>query len=65
MDWTGGLYISPSQPGSRSGGLISQTWAALVHMGIDGYTTVAKEIYAAAVMLRTEINSYSRFASNW
>lgn len=57
MDWTGGLYISPSQPGSRSGGLISQTWAALVHMGIDGYTTVAKEIYAAAVVLRTEINS--------
>ena len=28
MDWTGGLYISPC--GSRSGGLISQTWAALV-----------------------------------
>lgn len=57
MDWTGGLYISPSQPGSRSGGLISQTWAALVHMGVDGYTTVAREIYSAALMLRTEINA--------
>ncbi len=57
MDWTGGLYISPSQAGSRSGGLISQTWAALVHMGIEGYTNLAREIYAVAVMLRTHINS--------
>lgn len=57
MDWTGGLYISPSQPGSRSGGLISQTWAALVHMGVDGYALLARKIYAAALELRAEINS--------
>ncbi len=29
-EWSGGLYISPSAPGSRPGGLIAQTWASLV-----------------------------------
>ena len=32
-DWPGGLYLSPGLAGSRSGGLIASTWAALVTTG--------------------------------
>lgn len=40
-EWSGGLYVSPSQPGSRSGSLIAQTWAALVHTGESGASNPA------------------------
>jgi sphinganine-1-phosphate aldolase len=47
-EWTGGIYASPSMPGSRPGGLIAATWAALVRMGESGYMECAKEIMATA-----------------
>lgn len=47
-DWTGGIYASPSMPGSRPGGLIAGTWAALVLMGEEGYLKCAKEILQTA-----------------
>ena len=56
MDWSGGLYISPSQPGSRSGGLIAQTWASLLHLGRNGYQVIANRIFRAAVLLRDGIS---------
>jgi glutamate/tyrosine decarboxylase-like PLP-dependent enzyme len=36
-DWSGGLYTTPTIAGSRSTGLIAQTWASLVAMGEEGY----------------------------
>ncbi len=36
-DWSGGLYISPGFAGSRSGALIATAWAAMVHLGEEGY----------------------------
>lgn len=57
MDWSGGLYISPSQAGSRSGGLIAQTWAALVHVGRRGYEEIAGDILTAALKLREGIET--------
>ena len=56
MDWSGGLYISPSQPGSRSGGLIAQTWASLLHLGRNGYRANSHGIFRAAVLLREGIS---------
>lgn len=47
-DWTGGIYASPSMPGSRPGGLIAATWAALVLNGEKGYLECAKAIMKAA-----------------
>ena len=35
-DWTGGKYASPGIEGSRSGGMLAATWAAMVSMGRDG-----------------------------
>ncbi len=43
-DWTGGIFISPTMAGSRSGGIIAATWASLVNHGIDGYTKATREI---------------------
>lgn len=43
-DWTGGMYTTPTVAGSRSGGIIAQTWASLMTLGHEGYTKHAKEI---------------------
>eukprot|EP01105_Mastigella_eilhardi_P014102 TRINITY_DN3205_c0_g1_i1.p1 TRINITY_DN3205_c0_g1~~TRINITY_DN3205_c0_g1_i1.p1 ORF type:complete len:540 (-),score=161.44 TRINITY_DN3205_c0_g1_i1:47-1429(-) len=49
--WPGGLYASPTLPGSRPGSLIVGTWAAMVFRGITGYTTAAKGIYETAQVI--------------
>src|SRR4051812_31643375 len=36
-DWSGGKYASPGIEGSRSGGLLAATWAAMVSFGRTGY----------------------------
>jgi len=43
-DWTGGLYTTPTLLGSRSGGLIAQTWASMVSLGMSGYERYTREI---------------------
>eukprot|EP01029_Cantina_marsupialis_P014285 TRINITY_DN31588_c0_g1_i1.p1 TRINITY_DN31588_c0_g1~~TRINITY_DN31588_c0_g1_i1.p1 ORF type:complete len:544 (+),score=165.16 TRINITY_DN31588_c0_g1_i1:211-1842(+) len=46
-DWTGGLYGTPTIPGSRSGAVIAATWASLLKMGLEGYKQSAKAIINA------------------
>lgn len=55
-DWTGGLYISPGFAGSRSGALIATAWAALVHMGKDGYLAATKTMMGAARQFAKGVN---------
>lgn len=43
-DWPGGLYLSPGLAGSRSGGIIASTWAALVTTGRQGYLDKARAL---------------------
>ena len=46
------MYLSPGLAGSRSGGLIAATWAAMVTTGRSGYLAAAKGILeTAATML--------------
>lgn len=54
-DWPGGLYLSPGLAGSRSGGLIASTWAAMVTTGRSGYLAAAKEIFDTAAEIRAGI----------
>ncbi len=54
-DWPGGLYISPGLAGSRSGGLIASTWAALLATGESGYLAAADDIMRTAVAIRDGI----------
>ena len=52
-DWTGGVYASPTIAGSRPGALIAGCWAALMIMGVQGYTDATKRIITAAKLIET------------
>ena len=54
-EWPGGLYLSPGLAGSRSGGLIASTWAAMVTMGREGYLDRARAILATNDSIKSGI----------
>ncbi len=54
-DFPGGLYISPTLQGSRSGGLSAATWAAMVLIGEEGYLKAARLIMDTADKIRQGI----------
>ena len=51
-DFPGGIYVSPSASGSRSGGLTASTWAAMVTLGEQGYVDAARAIMKVADDIR-------------
>jgi sphinganine-1-phosphate aldolase len=55
-DWPGGLYLSPGISGSRSGGLIAATWAAMLAIGQEGYLAAAEAIFATGARLREAVD---------
>jgi len=46
-DWPGGTLSSPTLLGTRSGGPIAAAWAALHHLGRDGYAALFSRVMAA------------------
>lgn len=56
-EWPGGLYLSPGLAGSRSGGLIASTWAAMVTMGREGYLDRAQAILATNDTIKAGIRA--------
>jgi glutamate/tyrosine decarboxylase-like PLP-dependent enzyme len=56
--WTGGKYMSPGIEGSRSGGLLAATWAAMVQLGRDGYRRYAEQIFATAAEMMNAVRSH-------
>lgn len=57
-DWSGGKYCSPGMEGSRSGGLLAATWAAMVSFGWEGYLRSAKRIFEAATTMQAAVRSH-------
>ena len=55
--WKGGIYASNGLAGSRSGGLIAATWAAMVRYGREGYLRYAKEIFETAFKMQEVVKS--------
>lgn len=47
-DWSGGMYATATLPGSRPGGLVAATWAALMLIGQNGYVECCRQIVKAA-----------------
>lgn len=45
-DWPGGTLSSPTLLGTRSGGPIAAAWAALHHLGRDGYAELFAQVMA-------------------
>ena len=50
-DWTGGLYISPSMAGSRSGGVVATAWCSMLHLGEAGYLALTDRMMKATQRL--------------
>ncbi len=57
-DWSGGKYCSPGMEGSRSGGLIAATWAAMIQLGREGYRSYAKSIFETAAAMQASVRSH-------
>jgi len=57
-DWSGGKYCSPGIEGSRSGGLLAATWAAMVAVGRDGYLGYARAIFETAFAMQAAVRSH-------
>ncbi len=57
-DWSGGKYCSPGMDGSRSGGLLAATWAAMVHLGRSGYRRYAEAIFATSAKMQEAVRSH-------
>ncbi|MCO5588392.1 hypothetical protein L7F22_042347 [Adiantum nelumboides] len=55
-EWSGGLYISPSMAGSRSGALIAGAWASLMSFGMDGYMEVVQKVIQASEKVKKGIS---------
>ena len=56
-DWPGGLYGSPTMPGSRAGGAIAAAWAVLHYLGEEGYLRLARTVMDTARALMDGINT--------
>lgn len=56
-DFPGGIYISPTLLGTRPGGPIAAAWAAMKHLGENGYQDIAKKLMDASIKLRTSLES--------
>ena len=50
-EWSGGLYISPTLPGSRNGGVVATAWASLICLGRSGLRASAEGILQARDVL--------------
>src|SRR5581483_11953128 len=57
-DWSGGKYCSPGIEGSRSGGLLAATWAAMVSLGLEGYLRYAKRIFETSFAMQEAVRSH-------
>ncbi|KAL2608734.1 hypothetical protein R1flu_027307 [Riccia fluitans] len=56
-DWSGGLYISPSMMGSRSGALIAAAWASMMALGEEGYLESVRKVMSTSQKIQKGISS--------
>ncbi|GAM25076.1 hypothetical protein SAMD00019534_082510 [Acytostelium subglobosum LB1] len=53
--WPGGLFVSPSILGTRSGGNIAAAWASLVSHGVNGFQSMAVELMKTSTAIQNGI----------
>jgi sphinganine-1-phosphate aldolase len=58
-DWSGGKYCSPGIEGSRSGGIIAATWAAMIQLGREGYRRYAQAIFSTSMAMQEAVRSHN------
>jgi glutamate/tyrosine decarboxylase-like PLP-dependent enzyme len=50
-DWPGGLFVTPSMLGTRSGAPIAAAWAVMRYLGEEGYMELAKQAMRATTAI--------------
>ncbi len=55
--WPGGLYASSTAAGTRPGAPIAGAWAAIHHLGADGYLRLAARVLDATTRFRAGIDA--------
>jgi glutamate/tyrosine decarboxylase-like PLP-dependent enzyme len=61
-DWLGGFYASTAMAGTRPAGPIAAAWAALMHIGHEGYLELTARAHDAALALRAGIEAIDGLA---
>jgi sphinganine-1-phosphate aldolase len=62
-DWLGGFYASTAMAGTRPAGPVAAAWAALMHIGTEGYLDLTRTAHDAAIALRDGIVSIDGLAT--
>jgi glutamate/tyrosine decarboxylase-like PLP-dependent enzyme len=57
-DWLGGLYASTAMAGTRPAGPVAAAWAAIMHIGHQGYLELTRTAHDAARELRAGIEAH-------
>ena len=57
VDWSGGIWASPSAAGTRPGGPIAAAWAVWNYLGEEGYLRLAKATLDATHALQAGVRS--------
>jgi glutamate/tyrosine decarboxylase-like PLP-dependent enzyme len=52
VDWSGGLYFSPTLAGSRPGALSAACWASMIAIGRQGYMQATQKIMETASAIK-------------
>lgn len=60
--WPSGLYGSPGVAGARSAAPIATAWAALRHLGIDGYVGIARGLLDTTRAFRAALDAIPELA---
>jgi glutamate/tyrosine decarboxylase-like PLP-dependent enzyme len=60
-DWPGGIYVSPTLPGSRPGSAIASAWASLMALGETGFMQLAHDAIKTTEELRYGIEAIAEF----
>jgi glutamate/tyrosine decarboxylase-like PLP-dependent enzyme len=61
-DWLGGFYASTAMAGTRPAGPIAAAWAAMMHIGRQGYLELTRVAHDAARELRAGIEAMDKLA---
>lgn len=57
LDWSGGIYASPTMGGTRPGGAIAAAWAVMNYLGEEGYMALTDQVMKTAITLRDGVNA--------
>merc|ERR1712136_123789 len=55
VDWSGGIYATPTIVGSRAGGPVAAAWAAMCSFGEEGYVETTRQIMSATMKIAAGI----------